>query len=70
MGIPALDREALFPDAYPMDLEETTPQQSIPRFSLFTLICVAGPIALFAGLYFIYYFVLSSLGQNILSTVR
>jgi len=70
MGVPALDREQLFPDAYPMDASEAAPQLSTHRFSLFTLICVAGPVALFAGLYIIYYFVLSSLGKTILSTVR
>ena len=70
MGMHALDREQLFPDAYPMEGVEAAPLPSTPRFSLFTLICVAGPVALFAGLYIIYYFVLSSLGKTILSTVR
>ena len=70
VGIPSLDRESLFPDAYPIERAEEAPQLAMPRFSIFTLICVAGPVALFAGLYIIYYFVLSSLGQTILSTVR
>jgi len=70
MGIPSFTREDLFPDAYPVDIEHAAPQKSVPRFSIFTMICFAAPVVLFAGLYLIYYFVLSSLGQNILSTVR
>jgi type VI secretion system protein ImpK len=70
LGIPSLEREDLFPDAYPVGVEEAAMQKSMPRFSIFSMICFAGPVLLFAGLYMIYYFVLSSLGQNILSTVR
>ncbi len=69
IGIPSLEREDLFPDAYPVDIDHTAQRESMPRLSVLTMICFAGPVVLFAGLYLIYYFVLSSLGQNILSTV-
>lgn len=62
----ALDRIELFPDAYPAEKVEIETSRTKLRFSPFTIACAAGPVVLFGVLFFIYRFVLSGVGENLL----
>ena len=66
VGIPSLERTELFPEAYPVDLEEVSIAKGKFRFSGFTLLCLGGPVGLFVVLFFIYQFILGSVGETIL----
>jgi type VI secretion system protein ImpK len=69
VGVPSLDREQLFPDAYPTDVFEVGPRERRFRFSVFTVACLAGPVVLFGLLFLVYRFALSGIGENFLRTV-
>ncbi len=70
VGLPSLNREELFPDAYPRQIDVAElPQTAEKKFSLLTIISVGVPFILFLVLFVIYKFVLSSIGDNIISTV-
>ena len=69
VGIPSLEREQLFPDAYPTDAFEVGPRKRRFRFSAFTVACLAGPVVLFGLLFLVYRFALSGIGDNFLRTV-
>jgi type VI secretion system protein ImpK len=71
VGLPSLSREDLFPDAYPGPIDVELPQtKAEKKFSLLTLASVGVPFILFLVLFVIYRFVLSSIGDNIISTVQ
>lgn len=70
MGLPSLDQEELFPQAYPLTSAE--PQANLPRrrrWSAFTLMCASAPVALGALLWIIYWFILHNIGQTLIGTV-
>jgi type VI secretion system protein ImpK len=69
VGIPSLEREQLFPDAYPTDAFEVGPRERRFRFSAFTVACLAGPVVVFGLLFLVYHFALSGIGDNFLRTV-
>jgi type VI secretion system protein ImpK len=69
VGIPALEREQLFPDAYPTETFDVGPRRRTFRFSPLTVGCLAGPVVLFGLLFLIYRFALSGIGENFLRTV-
>ncbi len=70
MGIPSLEKEELFPEAYPVITDQGIPLQSFESgFSKFTMISAGAPLGLFLVLFLIYGFVLSNIGENILSAV-
>lgn len=69
MGLPSLERTELFPEAQPIESYEVGPRKQGFRFSLFTGICLIGPIVLFGLLFLIYQFSLSGIGENFLRTV-
>ncbi len=69
VGIPSLEREQLFPDAYPTETFDVGPRERKFRFSAFTVACLAGPVVLFALLFLVYRFALSGVGENFLRTV-
>jgi type VI secretion system protein ImpK len=69
MGVPTLDKESLFPEAYPA---KETAQPSLAgsrRWSPFTMAGLLGPLLLYALLYLIYVFILGSIGNTLISTV-
>jgi type VI secretion system protein ImpK len=70
MGIPSLERSELFPEAYPKDTLDISPQKKKFRFSPATILGLAGPIVLFGLLFMIYYFSLNGIGENFLRTVQ
>ena len=69
VGIPSLEREQLFPDAYPVERFEVAPRERRFRFSITTVACLAAPVVLFGLLYLIYRFALSGIAENFLRTV-
>jgi type VI secretion system protein ImpK len=69
VGLPSLEREQLFPDAYPTEAFEVGPRERRFRFSVFTVACLAGPVVLFGLLFLVYRFALSGIGENFLRTV-
>ena len=70
VGIPSLDRGELFPDAYVAPDTDADPRYAgKDRFSFFTLACIAFPLLLYGGLYLIYRFILSNVGENLLKAV-
>ncbi len=68
-GVPALDREQLFPEAYPVGGGNTPDMARQRRFSGFTLACAAAPLALYGLLYVIYLFILGNIGDKLIGTV-
>ena len=69
VGIPSLEREQLFPDAYPTETFDVGPRERKFRFSALTVACLAGPVVLFGLVFLIYRFALSGIGENFLRTV-
>jgi len=63
------ERAELFPGSYPVESFEVGPQKQKLRFSVFTLIGLAGPVFLFGLLFLIYRFSLSGIAENFLRTV-
>jgi len=49
-----------------VDSEEVSTAKGKFRFSGFTLLCLGGPVGLFIVLFFIYQFILGSVGETIL----
>jgi type VI secretion system protein ImpK len=68
-GLPAMDKQELFPEAYPQQTENVPGLSRPGRFSRFTLACAAAPVALYGLLYLIYAFILSNIGEKLIGTV-
>lgn len=66
VGLPSLERAELFPEAQPAEAVEMGPKKRRFRFSVLTLVSLAGPVFLFWLLFLIYRFVLSGIGENFL----
>ncbi len=66
VGIPSLDRDELFPEAYQVDAGEGEGRKGRSLLSAFSLICIGAPIALFGLLFVIYHFILNNVGETIL----
>ncbi len=69
MGLPALDKEDLFPEAYPVGIEDGPGLPRHRRWSSFTLLCAAAPLVLYGLLYLVYLFILGNIGENLIGTV-
>ena len=69
VGVPSLDNRELFPEAYQTESDDVLPGKSKKRFSFFTVFCLIAPVVLYSGLFLIYRFVLSNIGETIISTV-
>ena len=65
VGIPSLEKGNFFPEAFPVESEASAPSKSGRRFSTFTLISFAVPVALFVGLFVIYTFILGHIGDSL-----
>jgi type VI secretion system protein ImpK len=72
MGIPSLDKEELFPEAYPQSQEGGKAPKRLKRgqWSAFTMMCAVAPVALFFLLYVLYKFILGNIGANLIGTVQ
>ncbi|MBC2714126.1 MAG: DotU family type IV/VI secretion system protein [Desulfobacteraceae bacterium] len=69
VGVPSIDNRELFPEAYPIKSDETVPPKTGKRISFLTVFCLVAPVILYSGLFLIYRFVLSNIGETIISTV-
>lgn len=69
VGLPSLERTELFPEAYPTEAAKMGPKKQRFRFSVLTLVGLAGPVFLFGLLFLIYRFALSGIGENILKVI-
>jgi len=69
MGLPSVETGDLFPDAYPSDSTDFSAGQGKQRFSTFTLLCIGLPVVLYLFLFLVYWFILGSIGENLLNTV-
>ncbi|MCB2181955.1 MAG: DotU family type IV/VI secretion system protein [Desulfobulbaceae bacterium] len=68
VGLPALDRTELFPEAYPVEGTELA-SSGKSFFTPATLAALLAPVALFGTLFLIYSFILSNIGENFLKSV-
>lgn len=68
IGIPSLNKSELFPGAYPAETGMESHGKKGFQFSPFTLLFLAGPVALYGILFVVYRFILNNIGENFLST--
>jgi type VI secretion system protein ImpK len=68
VGVPSLERTDLFPESYPSESADLGTQKRKFRFSIFTLVGLAGPVLLFGLLFLIYHFSLDGIAEHILRT--
>ena len=68
-GVPTLENQELFPEAYPVSTEAAPGLPDMQRWSEFTLICAAAPVALGGLLWVIYWFILNNIGEKLIGTV-
>jgi type VI secretion system protein ImpK len=69
MGVPALDHQNLFPEAYPSDRNLPAATRKGGRFSVAYLMGAVTPVILLGAMFFIYQFILNSISQTLISTV-
>lgn len=69
VGLPALDKTELFPEAYPAETGETGSIGTRYGFAPFTLICLGFPVIIYIVLFVIYRFILDSVGENLMRTI-
>jgi type VI secretion system protein ImpK len=69
MGVPTLDQEQLFPEAYPVSDPDGRVLPQKQQWSRFTLACALSPMVLYGLLYLIYLFILDNIGDNLVGTV-
>jgi type VI secretion system protein ImpK len=69
VGLPSLDRSELFPEAYPVEGTELASSRGKGFFTPATLTALIAPLVLFGGLFLIYSFILSNIGENFLKSV-
>jgi type VI secretion system protein ImpK len=70
MGLPSLEQADLFPESYPVEAVTIGPQRAKARFSVVTLVALAGPALLFVLLFLVYRFSLSGISENFLRAVQ
>ncbi len=71
VGIPTLDRGELFPESYATDnLSGDMAGAGKSRFSVFTMLAFGFPVVFYGILFFIYRFILSNVGENLLKAVQ
>ena len=69
IGLHSLKKAELFPEAYPVDSLEKTPQKAAHRFNTVSILMAAFPVALFGVLYLIYSFVLGNVSNTLFNLV-
>ncbi len=68
-GVPTLENQELFPEAYPAASHSAPQEMNRPRWSGFVLVSAAAPVALGCLLWVIYWFILNNLGDKLTGTV-
>ncbi len=70
MGVPGINKETLFPEAYSsQSFGDEKGTYGKEKMSMFTLLCLGAPVGLYGILFIIYRFILSNIGNNLISTV-
>lgn len=69
IGLPSIEKENLFPDAYPVTTDAGKPGGKRGRLNPTILISLAGPVVLFGLLFWVYRFILGNVAENFLSMV-
>jgi type VI secretion system protein ImpK len=69
IGIPSIQKENLFPDAYPVSIDSTVSGGKKRRLNPTILVSLIGPVTLFGLLFWIYRFILGSVADNFMSMV-
>jgi type VI secretion system protein ImpK len=69
MTVPSLDRSVLFPEGYTSSEKSIILRNKGIGISAFTFLGIGFPVVLFVFLFFIYRFILGSLGNNLFKTV-
>lgn len=68
MGLPSLQRTELFPEAYPSE-QETRSEQQKSGLSPYAVILLTAPVVLLGILFVVYHFLLSNIGENLLTKI-
>ena len=68
-GVPSIENQELFPEAYPVEGVDAPQLPRRRRLSAFTLACAVGPVVLYGVLYVIYLFILGNIGEKLIGTV-
>jgi type VI secretion system protein ImpK len=69
VGLPSLERSELFPEAYPVEGTELASSAGKKFFTPATLTALIAPLVVVGGLFLIYSFILSNIGENYLKSV-
>ncbi|MFZ0449529.1 MAG: DotU family type IV/VI secretion system protein [Desulfatiglandaceae bacterium] len=69
IGIPSIEKENLFPDAYPASSNVPVSRGKRSRLNSTVLVSLIGPVVLFGLLFWIYQFILGNVAENFLSMV-
>jgi len=69
VGVPSVDSRELFPEAYPSESDVVMPAKRGKRLSFFAVFCLGAPVILYSGLFLVYQFVLSNVGETIINSV-
>ena len=69
VGLPALDKGQLFPEAYPQQTDQVAPQRRKRGLSSITLVGIAFPVVLYGALFLVYRFILHNIAENLLRAV-
>jgi type VI secretion system protein ImpK len=64
MGVPTLEKEQLFPQAYPIDKEDEAALPQKQRWSKFAIMCTVFPLVLYGLLHLVYLFILENIGTT------
>jgi type VI secretion system protein ImpK len=71
MGLPALDKEELFPEAYPRgDIQPAGGMRGRGRASAFMVLAAVLPPLFGVVLFFVYKFILANIGANLIGSVH
>lgn len=69
IGVPSIDKEILFPEAYPASPDLPAVQNRKMGFSPVLVVSLIGPVLFFGLLFWIYQFILGNVAQNFMSMV-
>ena len=67
LGLPSLEKGELFPEAYPVELNDVVAHKTKNRFPTFTLLCLGTPVLLYLILFLIYSFILNNIGETLIT---
>ena len=68
MGLPSLEKTNLFPEAYPSEQEVRNEQQK-SGLSPYAILLLTAPVVLLGILFVVYHFLLSNIGENLLTKI-